>query len=98
MKPSTPRNKVHTFCQDVVDNGLECQVGNVVARDKRAASKERIETSKHQFENVAFTSGGFSAQKVRDGAERAVRIVVKARRGMRKVIVADYEMVLPSKR
>lgn len=98
MKPLASRNKVHSFCQDVVDNGLECQVGNVVARDKRAASKERIETSKHQFENVAFTSGGFSAQKVRDGAERAVRIVVKARRGMRKVVVADYEMVLPSKR
>lgn len=97
MKSLASRNKVHSFCQDVVDNGLECQVGNVVARDG-AASKERIETSKHQFENVAFTSGGFSAQKVRDGAERAVRIVVKARRGMRKVVVADYEMVLPSKR
>lgn len=98
MKPLASRNKVHSFCQDVVDGGLECQVGNVVARDKRAASKERIESAKNQFENVAFTSGGFSAQKVRDGAERAVRIVVKARRGMRKVVVADYEMVLPSKR
>jgi hypothetical protein len=98
MKPLASRNKVTQFCHDVVDGGLECQVGSVQSRAIREEKKARIESDKRLFENVAFTSGGFSAQKVRDGAERAVRIVVKARRGMRKVVVADYEMVLPSKR
>jgi hypothetical protein len=101
MKPLASRDKVTAFCHDVVNGGITKQVGSVVARDKRAKSvkrAERVVSDKKQFENVAFTSSGFSAQKVRDGAERVVHIVVKARRGVRKVVVADYEMVLPSKR
>lgn len=98
MKPLASRNKVTQFCHDIVDGGLEPQVGSVESRAARAEKKARIESDKHLFENVAFTSSGFSAQKVRDGAERVVHVIVKARRGMRKVVVADYEMVLPSKR
>lgn len=98
MKPLASRDKVHSFCHDIVAGGIVRQVGPVVARDKRAKTAERVVSEKKQFENVAFTSNGFYAQKARDGAERAVHVIVKARRGLRKVVVADFEMVVPSKR
>lgn len=108
MKRLASRDKSHSFCKAVVDTGIECQIGKhrplkqvdvVMDTSVNPVTEPRFITDKMKFENVAFTGAGFCAHVARTGAERVVRVIVKARRGSAlKRVVEDYEIVLPAKR
>lgn len=82
MKPIASRDKIHSVCRDICNKGIKAESSKVNA----------VESVRTQTPMEACV------QSTHLHLQRAVHVVVKARRGMRKVIIKEFDIFVPVKR
>lgn len=82
MKPIASRDKIHSVCRDICNKGIKAEPSKVNA----------VESVRTQ------TPVEFCAQKAHHQLQRAVHVVVRAKRGMRKVTIKEFDIFVPVKR
>lgn len=82
MKPIASRDKIHSVCREIRNKGI-------TAESSTQNVTEAVRTQ---------TPVEFCAQKAHHQLQRAVHVVVRAKRGMRKVTVREFDLFVPVKR
>lgn len=82
MKPTASRDKIHSICREIRNKGIT------------------VESSTQNVTEAVRTQTPVEAcvQSTHLHLQRAVHVVVKARRGMRKVIIKEFDIFVPVKR
>ena len=82
MKPIASRDKIHSVCREICNKGITVEPSKVKA----------VESVRTQTPMEACV------QSTHLHLQRAVHVVVKARRGMRKVTVREFDLFVPVNR
>lgn len=82
MKPIASRDKIHSVCREICNKGI-------TAESSKVNAVEGVRTQ---------TPMEACVQSTHLHLQRAVHVVVKARRGMRKVTVREFDLFVPVKR
>lgn len=82
MKPIASRDKIHSVCREICNKGITTESSKVNA----------VESVRTQTPMEACV------QSTQLHLQRAVHVVVKAKRGMRKVTVREFDLFVPVKR
>lgn len=82
MRPIASRDKIHSFCRDICNKGV-----GVEPSTTKAVEGVRTQTPMEAC-----------VQSTHLHLQRAVHVVVKARRGMRKVTVREFDLFVPVNR
>lgn len=83
MKPIASRDKIHSVCREIRNKGIAVESSS----SNNVTEVERTQTPVE-----------FCAQKAHHQLQRAVHVVVRAKRGMRKVTVKEFDLFVPVKR
>ncbi len=83
MKPIASRDKIHSVCRDIRNKGITIESSS----SNNVTEVERTQTPMEAC-----------VQSTHLHLQRAVHVVVKARRGMRKVTVREFDLFVPVKR
>lgn len=82
MKPIASRDKIRSVCREICNKGITVEPSKVKA----------VESVRTQ------TPAEVCAQEAHRQLQRAVHVVVKAKRGMRKVTVKEFDLFVPVNR
>lgn len=83
MKPIASRDKIHSVCCEIRNKGITIESSS----SNNVTEVERTQTPMEAC-----------VQSTHLHLQRAVHVVVKARRGMRKVTVREFDLFVPVKR